>query len=778
MQSMKKILRGLGVVLGALALCVVAVFSGLQTQFGKAWLAREIGQMLGDPDFTVGVEGLQGFVPFHMTVERIEIGDRDGTYLRLLGAGLDLAASALLTGKIHIRSLKLAEADMARLTTAPSTTPFIHYLKVPHVPLPVILDRLAIGRLALAPPVLGESIVATVEGNAELAGAEARANLDLHRIDSTAGKILLALELAGDTPVLSLRLDADEPAGVVLDRLLARTDHLPLALSVAGNGPLADWHGRMTASAGALGKVAADLTIAAADETVLGVSGTAGIAPLLPAEIAPLVGEQVVLSAHAAFGTRIVLDPLSIEIAAGRLTGRVAYGGPEHAVAAELRAVLPELSAASALVGQPLGGSAALSASVTGTESQPSIELNVSGNSPRIGSSGAEHIEATLWAKPMGVLDNPETRIDLAGTGRMLGLVVPEGVALPPELVRDLDWSFAATVARDGKAVDLTRFSAQGAGAALAASGQMTESGAIEGRTGLTVADLRPFSGFVGHSLAGSLEIEANAERQGVAGFTATVGGTAKGLSTGIAAADALLGGAASINASIERDADEVLKVDRLVLASTGVSLSGNGRFVPASNELTAALAVDLPRLKPLGAIFGAEATGTLSARADIAGPLDHLTVNGDIDAGDVAVAGAKLDQLRLTARIQDLSTLQASVDGSFRAGGLDGRLALAAERRGDSELVLPHFRLAAANTNVEGALRLALDTGLVRGSVAGRSADLSPWSKLAGTPLGGSFEFGVGLDARGGQLVDLSANGTNLAAGTGSSRIGLAASP
>ena len=107
-----------------------------------------------------------------------------------------------------------------------------------------------------------------------------------------------------------------------------------------------------------------------------------------------------------------------------------------------------------------------------------------------------------------------------------------------------------------------------------------------------------------------------------------------------------------------------------------------------------------------------------------------------------------------------------------FRAYGLDGKLALAAELNGNSELVLPRFRLAAADSTIDGSLRVALDTGLMRGSVTGRSADLAPWSKLAGTPLGGSVEFGVGLDAPGGQLVDISANGTKLAAGTGSSRI------
>ncbi|HEY1432785.1 MAG TPA: translocation/assembly module TamB domain-containing protein, partial [Stellaceae bacterium] len=69
-------------------------------------------------------------------------------------------------------------------------------------------------------------------------------------------------------------------------------------------------------------------------------------------------------------------------------------------------------------------------------------------------------------------------------------------------------------------------------------------------------------------------------------------------------------------------------------------------------------------------------------------------------------------------------------------------------------------------------SLRIALDTGQMRGSVAGRAADLAPWSKLAGTPLGGSLDFAVGLDARDGQLVDFSVNGTRLAAGTGSSRL------
>ncbi len=767
-----RFLRGLGFVLGVLALSFVAVFGVLQTQPGKVWLGREIGQALGDPDFTVAIDGLKGFVPFHMTVDRIDIGDRDGTYLTLRDAGLDISPSALLAGKAHIRSLTIAEVDMARSSTAPSTTPFIDYLKVPRLPVPVDLDRLSIGKLMLAPPVLGESVAATAEGSAELADGKAHIALDLHRIDDSAGNILLAMEIAGDGPVLSLKLDAAESTGLLLDRLLARTDHLPLTLSVNGTGPLADWHGRMNASAGMSAHFAADLTLAAADETILGISATAGFASLLPTEIAPLVGDQVALSMRTKFGNRIVVDPMSVEIAAGTLTGNFAIGGPEKAVSADLRANLPELSMVSSLLGQSLGGSAIVTAAMTGTESRPSLELNLSSDETRLASAGAEHVEANIRASPMGGLDNPETRVDLTATGRILGLVAPEGVAVPPELGRDIAWSLAATAARDGRTVDLTRLSAEGAGISLAGSGRMTETGALEGRAGLTVADLRPFSGFAGHPLAGSLQVEANAERKGIAGFTATVTGSAKELSTGVAAADALLGGAATIAGAVERDDADILTIDRLAITGAAASLSGNGRFVRASNELTAVIALDLPRLKPLGTAFGTNVSGAVSAQLNFAGPVEHLAISGDIDGAELTAAGAKLDRLQLAAQVSDLSDPKASVDGSFRAYGLDGKLAVTAELNGNSELVLPLLRLAAADNTIDGSLRIALDTGLMRGSVTGRLADLGALSKLAGTPLGGHLEFGVGLDGRDGQLVDFSADGTKLAAGAGSSRL------
>jgi translocation and assembly module TamB len=775
MKTAVRILRWLGIALGLAIAFLVGGLALLQTEKGKTWLARTIDQTISTPDFTVAIAGLHGTVPFNIKVDRIDIGDRDGTYLTARDFGLDISPAALLARQLRILSLSFGDIDMARSSTAPSTTPLTEYFKVPHLPIGVVLDQLSIDRLALAPPVLGESLVATVEGSARLAGETAHLALELHRTDGAAGNILLAMELAGATPTLQLQLEASEPTGLLFDRVLGRSDRAPLALSLNGAGPLADWHGRFAAAAGTLAQVNADVTLAVASKTIFGVTGNAALAPLLPPDFASLIGNQPALSLHGSSGERVVLDALSIEIAAGTLTGDAAFGGDEKAIAAHLRANVPDLSAIAGLLGNRLSGSASLVAEVTGTESRPAIALNLSGSAVRVGVSGADHVETQVSAAPTGVLDNPDTRIKFAADGRVERLVAPEGVAVPPELGRDINWSLAGNAARDGSAVDLTRLSAEGSGLALTGAGQLAGGGqTIEGNLRLSIADLRPFSGFVGHALTGSIELAADATREGTSGFNARFQGSASRLRTGIAAADALVGDAVTLTGSLQRDSAGALVVDKLAVAGAGASLSGDGRFDPASNHLAAALAVELPRLKPLGPALGMDIAGALLARINAEGALDHLRLESEVTGDDIATGGRRIDRFQLVGKVADVAELKALLDGTYRASGLDGALTLTAELNGNSELVLPRFRLTAADSAIEGSLRVALDTYLTRGSISGRAPDLGRLSKLAGTPLGGSLEFGAGLEARGGQSVDLSLTGKQLSAGQGSSRLGI----
>jgi translocation and assembly module TamB len=119
MRSAARALRWFGAALGLLIAILLAAFGLIQTQAGRTWLAGTAAQAVSDPDFTVVIGGLRGIVPFRLTVERIEIGDRDGVYLTLRDVGLDVSAAALLSRRLHIRSLSIGEIDMARSSTHP-----------------------------------------------------------------------------------------------------------------------------------------------------------------------------------------------------------------------------------------------------------------------------------------------------------------------------------------------------------------------------------------------------------------------------------------------------------------------------------------------------------------------------------------------------------------------------------------------------------------------------------------------------------------------------------
>src|SRR5262249_31450161 len=148
----------------------------------------------------------------------------------------------------------------------------------------------------------------------------AHVNLDLHRIDGIAGSVILAATLTGDRPDLDLRLDAAEPSGMLANRLLGRTDRLPLALSMNGRGPLADWQGRAAAGAGASPHFGGKAALAGGGGAGRVLPGPAAVAPLVPADFAPLVGDRVALALRAKFKNGVVVDPLSVEAAAGRVT--------------------------------------------------------------------------------------------------------------------------------------------------------------------------------------------------------------------------------------------------------------------------------------------------------------------------------------------------------------------------------------------------------------------------------------------------------------------------
>ncbi len=473
---MRAAARWLAIAIALPLALVLAAFGLLQTRIGQDWLAAGVARAASSPGFSLTIEGLRGTVPLRMTATRIEAGDDKGVWLTLRNVALDLAPVALLTGKMHVRWLDIADVDMRRSSSPRSSEPLSQSLRVPHLPVAVVLDRLTITRLTLMPAVLGERVVATIKGSAAVESGTARADLDLHRTDGFPGNIAVQMALTGSNPVLDLKIKAEDPTGVLLDHWAGRTDRLPLALALDGKGPVADWDGQLAASAGAVARVDAEITLGVGSQTVLGISGIAALAALLPADLASAVGDRATFSLHTEFG-RPVASRLAIGIAAGALAANSSFDRSDGAIAAHLRADAPNLALLSGVVRTPLHGSATLDVGITGRQNRPVAKADLSGTGIGVSSSEAERVEVHVSATPTGSLDNAATRIAVAANGRIEGVALPERAALMTGLGRGIDWSLAADTDRYATTVDVTRFVARSGGIDLTGSGRLATAG-------------------------------------------------------------------------------------------------------------------------------------------------------------------------------------------------------------------------------------------------------------------------------------------------------------
>jgi len=768
-----RMLRWGGCAILLLLVTAVAAFGLLQTSPGLAWAARLASRLTSSPGFAVEIKGLGGTVPFDMHAERIEVSDAKGVWLALDEARIDLSATALVGRRAQIGTLGVGKIEIVRspeLTGPPA--PLAERLRVPRLPVSLTIDRLSVDRLVLDPPLFGESIEAAIDGHATQDGDDTDIALNLRRTDNKPGGLDVQMRQTGTHPILSLKIAANEPTGLLLNRVLARTDNLPLSVSFAGEGPLTQWHGKLDAAAGPAARFNADVSIAAARDTIVSLAGAAALAPLLTPQLAAALGDTVPMTGKMTLREdgAVALDALSLHAAAGTLTADARTGGPDGAVAAHVRLSLPGLAIVTGQFGHPVQGAAQIDITASGTEDRPLLRVDGVASGLKMGPSGVDRVESHI---DLSWPELPSERIEIAAQGAITGIVAPGAL---PTIARDLTWSIAAKAAPDGSTAELTQLSVHGAGVDAEGSGQLAETGRrLNGRLHLSIADLKPLTGLFGQPMAGELTLTALAEQQSPDLVIARLDGVVTNLQSGVPAADALTGETLTINGSARRGADGIVVLDGLSVKAAGADLRMSGRFEPQTRQLAATLDAGVGSLQPLGKAMGSRLAGRLAAHATADGPLEQLLLQAGLEGTNLVAGSTALDSLRLDARITEPTVRpQLSLTGEFRAGGLDGSLSLEALLAEPSNLTLRQLRLKAGGGNIAGDLQIDLRTLLTSGSLGVSLPDLAPWSRLAGMPLAGRADLHAKLTSQREQGVELTVNGAGLAAGSGGGRITL----
>jgi len=354
----------LGLAVG-LALLVAALVAWVETDHGRAFVARQAVLVKPHSGLRVSIGRIDGALASRFTAHDVVLSDPHGAFLTIPTVTIDWHPLAYATAN----RLELIEvtAPLARVIRVPSFLPSLD----PNQPIlpnfDIVLGKLRVARIEIAPTVAGRALVANLTAHADV--AHGRAVVQANAATNAADRLALDLDSRPDDDRFGLTARLDAPATGLIAALtgIAR----PATLAVDGKGSYTHWRGTL----------AADLASAPLARLALGADGGAftakgTLAPAAltgPGLVAQLTGPALAIDARGTIANRVVT--LAAHADAPALT--VAANGTLDLAASTARAaVTGRLLRPAALSPQLSGPPIAFDATVTGPLATPVIDAH------------------------------------------------------------------------------------------------------------------------------------------------------------------------------------------------------------------------------------------------------------------------------------------------------------------------------------------------------------------------------------------------------------------
>ncbi len=722
----------------ALTIVAVAAFGWIQTGPGKRQLAGVIASAASDDRTFVEIGELDGFLPFEVRISQATVSDWQGVWLRLDDVVLEWSPASLLFGRLEVEALTVRRAALERLPAA-SNEPGVGGDF--SLPLAIYVARFDAAEIALAEPVLGAPARLSFVGMAELADPQLGFRLvaDVSRVDTTPGDLSIALGFEPESRRLTAEMEAMEPAGGVIARLLDLPGLPAVSLRLFGDGPVEKWLAQLALDAGPDLAANAEIGIAAvAADYLVTLDGDATLAGLAPGPASALLAGRSTLGGRALIGAqgRIALDRIALKTAGGSATLTGSVDWPRGTVDADLLVEAAEPQVFAELLPDISWGHAEADLRILGEIASPRIEAAIAIRRLETAGLAAAEVSGEFILNTDSVTADGDA-VGLWGEGSLAGASV--GVAeLDALLSGGVDWQLAGAAAPDGSiAFEQLRIAL--ADSVLSASGDRAPNGDVSASGVLTLADLESFRSLATLPIDGSAELAWQAQAAG-GGFTLSAEGTVTEPLSGIAELDAVFSDTAEIAAELMSHPDGTIDIEGIRIASGANLLTGAVQL--AGDRVVSDWNLSVPGIAPVAAVAGAAADGNLLASGRVEGPLDRLSLRADMSLTDGRYDGSAIPDVSAQVELDDLGGRAVGtvrVDGVIAdmPAGLDTGIA------GLDGGIIRFDPIAAdyAGWSVSGALDL-LPGGLVDGRLSAETGDTTALANAFDVPLSGEAEI------------------------------------
>ncbi|MDB5705866.1 MAG: hypothetical protein JWN66_2982 [Sphingomonas bacterium] len=293
-----------GGLLGLLALVVVAL-GIFDTSIGHRWVANRIAELRPSNGLRYSVGRIEGSLYSKATLIDVRVSDPRGLVFSAPRAELSWVPFAWLDNRLHIRSLVIPRATLARL-------PYTIRTGKPGPLLPsfdIRIGELRIDRLAVSSGITGVARTGRLVARADVHAG--RALIDLNARVEGSDTLALKLDAAPDRNRFDIDAHARGTANGVLAKL-AGAAH-PIALDIAGDGTWSAWKGSARADVGAVHVVDLALSNRAG---VYALTGTLNPGSLARGKLARLTSPHVTVNGKATLADRRLDGTLDLRSAA------------------------------------------------------------------------------------------------------------------------------------------------------------------------------------------------------------------------------------------------------------------------------------------------------------------------------------------------------------------------------------------------------------------------------------------------------------------------------
>ncbi len=767
MKRLRKIvLRSLaGLVIG-----VVLLFAALQTGPGQRLLFDFAGEMASTAHQRIVLSQPSGFFPTNLKLGRIAIADREGVWLTAENAHLDWAVGALFNRHLRISELVAERIDIERLPIpappddgkAPPPPP--ESGSANDLPIPVVVERLAVTDLRLGKWVGGVTSTWRVGGNALLAGLGGANRLELSasRTDGPADELNITLNFDRGRDVLDGEVRIEEGKGGLATTFLERPDVGVFSTRLTFSGGLAKGRADFqVAAAGAVTSSGNAQWTRTGNNTQLTLYLAGDGRGLPDSGVARLVQSPVKVTGEATIEPgAVIVRSLRLEGGPGHIELSGRYLGEGRVVEGQFL-----VEAASSRLFELLlpgvqwqGGRA--SGRIDGSLAALRLRMDatIASLSLREGPISGEDIRLSLDATGEQLPGRPTLGVQLSLKAASIVLPPVQGKAVPATPV---ELAFKGARRSDG-GITVESIDLQTSLLRLTGKGSVAP-GAVDGDADfvLTVPDLVPFSIFAGQPLRGRSRFElglrtADANTAAASWRLTLEDAVLPYVPPGVLLPNLTLTG----TGTLDRELRWALQSTRASSDAFALELSGRG------NRQGGDLAFTLTDAK-LATVM-ADAQGIVSARGSlqVAGEAARTQIEAVLSGFSLHGTEARRLTLNLAAtRSGEAVETQVRAEGDLAGQPLS--LSGNAARAADGSIAVPRVDASWASVRAEfRELAIAPGSANGRGHIAvGKLEDLAPF---VGTPLAGALEIDAETDpsVSDGKLV-LKLRGRQIASGS-----------